>query len=227
MSEAQTEFIKGIASILNVKDEKILKKGVELIALLNLKPQLSCSATCKGIICLDIASSFTSNPINKEDAIKYSGCKKKTYINMYNNISKLLSLDKVYSVKEICLLTNVCDVKEPAVKLFDKFKIKCNKVHYDFEHPMYSCAAVWAICRLVEISRVKKTELDDLTKKFEELIEVKNPTEKKEEKKKQKAQKIVTPIVEEQKTLSRKRKQNTGIMTDEEYLEWKRQMLEE
>lgn len=79
----------------------------------------------------------------------------------------------------------------------------------------------------MEISRVKKTELDDLTKKFEELIEVKNPTEKKEEKKKQKAQKIVTPIVEEQKTLSRKRKQNTGIMTDEEYLEWKRQMLEE
>ena len=66
---------------------------------------------------------------------------------MYNNISKLLNLDKIYSIKEICLLTQVCDVKESATQLFEEFKKKCDKIHYDFEHPMYSCAAVWALCR--------------------------------------------------------------------------------
>lgn len=66
---------------------------------------------------------------------------------MYNTVAKLLNLDKVYSVKEICLLANACDVKETAAKLFDTFKSQCHKIHYDFEHPMYGCAAVGAVCR--------------------------------------------------------------------------------
>ena len=91
MTEAHNEFIKGIASMFNVTDEKVIKyefyiyfkhvncvkcqkiikknffyrKSVELITLLNLKPQLNCSGTCKGVICLDIASSLRCQPLSK------------------------------------------------------------------------------------------------------------------------------------------------------------------
>lgn len=66
---------------------------------------------------------------------------------MYHNISKLLNLDKVYSIKEVCLLVGAFDVQESAAKLFEKFKRKCDKSHYDFDHPMYNCAAISAVCK--------------------------------------------------------------------------------
>lgn len=83
----------------------------------------------------------------QEEAIKYSGCKKSAYINFFNIISKLLNLDKVYSVKEACLLVNASDVSIIANKLLQMYQKQCVDKDADFEHPMYACAAVLVASR--------------------------------------------------------------------------------
>lgn len=78
--------------------------------------------------------------------------------------------------------------------------------------------------KLVEISRVKKTELDLLIKKFQEMIDVRNP---KEEPKKIKTLKCNTETSLKTDNVTPSRKRTSKYMTDNEYMEWKRRMLEE
>lgn len=68
-------------------------------------------------------------------------------MNIYNIISKLLNLDKIYSVKEVSLLVGASDVHVIAQKLLQKYQNNNAEENADYEHPMYACCAVLVACR--------------------------------------------------------------------------------
>lgn len=73
---------------------------------------------------------------------------------MFNVISKILGLDRVYSVKELCLTWGVSEVEKLANDILGKYKLSQKLSASDLEHPMYPCAAVTAACKYIMLFRV-------------------------------------------------------------------------
>ncbi|PSN32681.1 Origin recognition complex subunit 6 [Blattella germanica] len=240
---SKSKIFSTLAGKLGLSSERIIRKGIELHRLLQLKTQqrpINISETCQIVLCLDLAASTLGVPFEKIDAIKLSGVNKKIYINYFNTVSKLLGVEKSTSIQDLCIQFGISEATSHAQKILEKYKMsQLSGRLVEFDHPMYNVAAVLTACRkcklkvdrakLMDVSCIQKSAFLKLLSSFEKISEdiVPGPTRRKKPSDKD-CNKPFKDICEEfmKPTLPEAIKEPKESPQDS-YEDWKRKILED
>jgi len=136
------------------------RKATELIRLLELRSTnvpLQINEYGKIVLCVDLASSLLDIGFEKEQALKLSGLRKSHYVNNKRMFEKLLDLNKIPSVNDICIQLSLNEVARKAEELLTLFKALAGE-NPDADHPQYAAMAVFYACRLLK-KKVSKTKI--------------------------------------------------------------------
>ena len=142
------------------------------------KANLGVSNGYKSVLCLHIAAAQDGKSVDIKQMVKLAGAKSKPhYLSIYQNAEKILELDQVMSVQEVCVQLGVSHMAESASKILNKYETHMHdtfgknlcETSANFGRPVFPCAAVSAACKiasekfdhskLIDISRAKKSEL--------------------------------------------------------------------
>ncbi|XP_037949483.1 origin recognition complex subunit 6-like isoform X2 [Teleopsis dalmanni] len=177
-----TTLIEQVISKMGIYDEpNMLSKTTELARLLELRSiNIPINEYGKIIICADIAAVMLG--IAFDTAIKLSHLKKAHYINRKRIIEKLLDLDKVVGVNDICIQLGLSEVSKKANELHELYKNIVAKENHDIDinHPQYAAIAVFQACkilkkkppktRLMPYSNLRPTQWMQLEKRWDRFI---------------------------------------------------------
>lgn len=111
----------------------------------------------KIVLCLDLASSLLGVDFDKQQAIKLSSLRKSQYETNKRMFEKLLDLNKIPSVNDICVQLSINEVTQKSDELLGLFKSVVGK-NPDADHPQYAAMAVYQACRLLK-KKVSKSKL--------------------------------------------------------------------
>ncbi|XP_030383114.1 origin recognition complex subunit 6 [Scaptodrosophila lebanonensis] len=157
-------LIEQLINKMGLRDEpNVLEKTTELMRLLELRSTnvpLQINEYGKIVLCGDLASTILGIAFDKEQALKLSGLRKTHYMNNKRMFEKLLDLNQLASVKDICLQLGLNDVARKAeelLQLYNNIGITEN-ADIDITHPQYAAMAVFYACRLLK-RKVSKTKL--------------------------------------------------------------------
>ncbi|XP_068147152.1 origin recognition complex subunit 6 [Drosophila tropicalis] len=159
-----TTLIEQQITKMGLRDEpNVLEKTTELVRLLELRSSnvpLQINEYGKIVICADLASCLLAIGFDKEQALKLSGLRKSHYQNTKRTLEKLLDLNKLVSVNDICVQLNLNEVSRKAGELMTLFKavVASENSEIDTDHPQYAAIAVFHACRLMK-HKVSKTKL--------------------------------------------------------------------
>ncbi|KAH8279503.1 hypothetical protein KR026_011945 [Drosophila bipectinata] len=159
-----TTLIEQLIAKLGLRDEpNVLEKTTELVRLLDLRSTnvpLNVNEYGKIVLCADLASNLLGIGFDKEQALKISMLRKTHYLNHKRMFEKLLDLNKLASVKDICVQLNLNEVSRKAEELMTLFKALAatQDTDIDTNHPQYAAIAVFHACRLLK-TKVSKTKL--------------------------------------------------------------------
>ncbi|XP_034479048.1 origin recognition complex subunit 6 [Drosophila innubila] len=156
-----TTLIAQLISKMGLNDEpNVLEKTTELLRLLELRSTnvpLQVNEYGKIVLCADLASSFLGIGFDKEQALKLSALRKTHYVNNKRMFEKLLDLNKIPSVNDICVQLSLSEVTRKAEELLALFKAVVGN-NPDADHPQYAAMAVFHACRLLK-KKVSKTKI--------------------------------------------------------------------
>ncbi|KAH8285017.1 hypothetical protein KR054_003941 [Drosophila jambulina] len=158
-----TTLIEQLITKMGLRDEpKIMEKTTELVRLLELRSTnvpLQINEYGKIVLCADLASCVLGIGFDKEQALKLSGLRKSHYLNNKRMFEKLLDLNKLASVNDICVQLSINEVARKAEELMTLFKALAatEGTDTDTEHPQYAAMAVFQACRLLK-KKVAKTK---------------------------------------------------------------------
>lgn len=168
------------------ENEQLVPKSTELLRLLEIKS--SGGATnlgdyAKATICIDLASVLLALPFDNETALKLSGLKKSAYANAKRTLEKILDINKIVGITEICIQLGLNQVQRDATGLLEAYKRFAGggaTVEIDFTHPQYATMAVFQACKrqkvkppktkLVAFSHLKPAQWSLLEKKWEKFL---------------------------------------------------------
>ncbi|XP_073846351.1 origin recognition complex subunit 6 [Musca autumnalis] len=168
-----------------IDEPNILEKATELVRLLELRSTnvpLQINEYGKIVLCGDIAATLLGIAFDKEQALKLSGLRKSHYTNHKRMIEKLLDLNKLVGVNDICIQLNVQEVKKKADELLELYRkvIASEQTDVDDTHPQYASMAVFMACKLCQkkisktkimpFSNLRPTQWQHLEQRWEKLI---------------------------------------------------------
>ncbi|XP_075168864.1 origin recognition complex subunit 6 [Haematobia irritans] len=146
-----------------IDEPNIIEKTTELVRLLELRSTnvpLQINEYGKIVLCADIAATLLGIAFDKEQALKLSGLKKSQYINNKRMFEKLLDLNKLIGVNDICIQLSLQEVKMKANELLELYrKVVANEqADIDDSHPQYASMAVFMACKLCQ-KKISKTKI--------------------------------------------------------------------
>ncbi|KAM7341801.1 origin recognition complex subunit 6 [Cochliomyia hominivorax] len=159
-----TTLIEQLLTKMGLRDEpNVLEKTTELVRLLELRSTnvpLQINEYGKIVLCADIAANLMGVPFDKEQAMKMSALRKSHYANNKRMFEKLLDLNKLVGVNDICLQLNLNQVNKKAEELLELYRQVVAKEQSDIDvnHPQYAAMAVFMACKLSK-QKVSKTKL--------------------------------------------------------------------
>ncbi|EDV58201.1 uncharacterized protein Dere_GG25256 [Drosophila erecta] len=159
-----TTLIEQLIAKLGLREEpNVLEKTTELVRLLELRSTnvpLQINEYGKIVLCADLASCMMGIGFDKEQALKLSGLRKSHYLNNKRMFEKLLDLNKLPSVNDICVQLGLNEVARKAEELMTVFKgvTATEGTDIDTTHPQYATMAVFQACRLIK-NKVSKSKL--------------------------------------------------------------------
>ncbi|KAI8124824.1 Origin recognition complex subunit 6 [Lucilia cuprina] len=160
-----TTLIEQLITKMGLRDEpNVLEKTTELVRLLELRSTnvpLQINEYGKIVLCADIAATLMGIPFDKEQALKMSGLRKSHYANNKRMFEKLLDLNKLVGVNDICLQLNLNQVNKKAEELLELYRKVITSEQssdVDISHPQYAAMAVFSACKLCK-QKVSKTKL--------------------------------------------------------------------
>lgn len=227
------------------ENEQLVPKSTELQRLLELKS--SGGATnlgdyAKATICIDLASTLLGLPFDNETALKLSGLKKTAYANAKRTLEKLLDINKIVGIAEICIQLGLSQVQREATSLLDAYKRFAgggSAVEIDFTHPQYATMAVFQACKrqkvkppktkLVGFSHLKPAQWTLLEKNWEKFLASAAAAElsaKSKQSGKPTDVEAGEEVVGEKRTASNGLKHGLTTEKIEPYVSWKKRMLE-
>ncbi|ALC42424.1 Orc6 [Drosophila busckii] len=179
-----TTLIEQLINKMGLRDEpNVLEKTTELMRLLELRSTnvpLQINEYGKIVLCADLACCLLSIGFDKEQALKLSGLRKSHYLNNKRMFEKLLDLNKLPTVNDICIQLTLNEAKRKAEDLLTMFKSVMGD-NPDTEHPQYAAMAVFQACRLLKMkvskpklmpfSNLRPTQWQQLEQQWERLIE--------------------------------------------------------
>lgn len=222
------------------ENEQLVPKSTELQRLLEIKSSgasTNLGDYAKATICIDLASTLLGLPFDTETALKLSGLKKTAYANAKRTLEKILDINKIVGIAEICIQLGLSQVQRDATSLLEAYKRFAgggSSVEIDFTHPQYATMAVFQACKrqkvkppktkLVGYSHLKPAQWTLLEKNWEKFLA--NAAELKA-RAKQSGKAVEVETVEEMV----EKRTNNGLkhgLTEkiEPYVSWKKRMLE-
>ncbi|EDW61115.1 origin recognition complex subunit 6 [Drosophila virilis] len=178
-----TTLIEQLISKMGLNDEpNVLEKTTELLRLLELRSTnvpLQINEYGKIVLCADLASCLLGIGFDKEQALKLSALRKSHYANNKRMFEKLLDLNRLASVNDICVQLSLNEVSRKAEELLALFK-KVARDNPDADHPQYAAMAVFQACRLMKkkvskpkllpFSNLRPTQWQQLEQQWEHMI---------------------------------------------------------
>lgn len=166
--------------------------------------------------------------------MKLSGLRKSHYVNNKRMIEKLLDLNKLVGVNDICIQLSLNEVKKKADELLELYRKVIAKEQNDIDdtHPQYAAMAVFMACKLCQkkvskpkimpFSNLRPTQWQQLEQRWEKLLAThyKNTMDNK----------LKTPDDEENEEAKGKSSQNKQEykkerLAVEDYEKWKKRMI--
>ncbi|XP_054738239.1 origin recognition complex subunit 6 [Anastrepha obliqua] len=157
---------------MGLRDEPIMQsKTLELLRLLDLRSAnapLQLNEYAKTVLCADIAADLLGTAFDMEQAIKLSSLRKSHYTKHKRMIEKLLDLNKIVGVNDICVQLNVTEVSQKANELLGLYKAIMAKEgtgdENDLIHPQYAAMAVFQAAKILKqkVSKVKILSFSNL-----------------------------------------------------------------
>lgn len=148
---------------------------------------LGVSGTVQSVVCLHLAALQRGQPLDTKNMIRLAGAKSKPhYLGILQNAEKILQLEQVLSIQEICVQMSVSQVSETAANIMTSYEThlkgslgETKFANLNLSRAVYPCAAVVAAAKLrgekidqgkvADLSRVKKKDLLEIV---EEMIKI-------------------------------------------------------
>ncbi|XP_067626745.1 origin recognition complex subunit 6 [Eurosta solidaginis] len=151
---------------MGLRDEPNMQsKTLELLRLLELRSAnmpLQLNEYAKTIICADIAATLVGITFDMEQANKLSNLRKSHYTRHKRMIEKLLDLNKIVGVNDICVQLNLTEVTQKANELLELYKMVIIKENAgdesDLIHPQYAAMAVFQAAKMLK-QKVSKQKI--------------------------------------------------------------------
>ncbi|XP_026569778.1 origin recognition complex subunit 6 [Pseudonaja textilis] len=239
----EREVLQRWAAQLGVSTPGVIRKAEEYLRLSHVKcaPLLAqMSPTSSAVICLDLAATFTRNPVDKSYFVKLSGLNRATYQRYLRSFESLLALQSNLGIREVAIQFSCLDAANLASKILQRYESslpEVQKVALDLSKPLFTTVALFTACKslklkvdktkMVTVSGVKKTIFDRLHTQLEKIsqqINREGDSLKFEEPQKSFLEDLAKEEVLEAK-VSRKHPRSE-IEPKEDYEEWKRRILE-
>ncbi|XP_039208410.1 origin recognition complex subunit 6 [Crotalus tigris] len=242
----EREGLRRWAAKLGVSTPGVIRKAEEYLRLSEVKcaPLLAqMSPTSSAVICLDLAATFTGNPVDKSYFVKVSGLKRTTYQCYLRSFESLLALQSSFGIREVAVQFSCLEAAHLASKILQRYESslpEIQQVALDLSKPLFTTVALFTACRylklkvdktkMVTVSGVKKTIFDRLHTQLEKISQQINREDDSLSVKLEEPQKssfledLAKKEVLEAK-VPRKRAKHE-IEPKEDYEEWKRRILE-
>ncbi|XP_065370376.1 origin recognition complex subunit 6 [Calliphora vicina] len=236
-----TTLLQQLITKMGLRDEpNVLEKTTELVRLLDLRSTnvpLQINEYGKIVLCADIAANLMGIPFDKEQALKLSGLRKSHYANNKRMFEKLLDLNKLVGVNDICIQLSLNQVNKKAEELLDLYRnviASEQSTDVDMSHPQYAAMAVFMACKLskqkvsksklMPFSNLKPSQWQQLEQRWEKFM-TKHYNDAMDNKlKKQNSDNQATAATDDDssKKIQVDQKMRTEI---EDYEKWKKRML--
>jgi len=207
---------------------------------------LGVSGTAQSIICLHLAASQRGHPLETKNMVRLAGAKSKPhYLGVLQNAEKILQLDQVLSVQEVCVQLSVSHLSQAAAELITSYeqhlRLSLGETKFanlNLSRAVYPCAAVGAACKL-RAEKIEQAKLVDLSRgKKKDLMEIVEEMIKIQPKKDKTGVKRNLDLMDKIMGASEEKENNesSGLMTkrekiqeedfeDDGYEDWKESMI--
>ncbi|XP_037672403.1 origin recognition complex subunit 6 isoform X2 [Choloepus didactylus] len=192
-------------------------------------------------MCLDLAASCMTCPLDRAYLIKLSGLNKKVYQSCLKSFECLLGLNSNIGIRDLAVQFGCTEAVNMASKILESYESslpKTQKVELDLSRPLFTTAALLSACRILKLkvdknkmvitSGVKKAIFDRLCKQLEKIgqqidgqpRDLATPAPKKKKTVVEPTTKEIEKVVE----IPHKLQKDEDLTQD--YEEWKRKILE-
>ncbi|XP_063169176.1 origin recognition complex subunit 6 [Candoia aspera] len=200
------------------------------------------SPTGSAVICLDLAATFTGNPVDKSYFVKLSGLNRTTYQRYLRSFESLLALQSNFGIRDVAVQFSCVEAANLASKILQRYESslpETQQMALDLSKPLFTTVALFTACRylklkvdktkMVAVSGVKKTVFDRLHTQLEKISQQINRESDSLSMKRAEPQKSLLEDLAKEEVLEaevpRKRPKNE-IEPKEDYEEWKQRILE-
>ncbi|XP_071815324.1 origin recognition complex subunit 6-like [Apostichopus japonicus] len=247
---SQLQHFQDTAKKMGILSNSVCRRAVELDRLCQVRcsggglASLSFTGSCRTVLCLELAATSQGERFDQKLAVKLSGLTSTSYKSSLQTLRRLLELEESYSLRDIAVkfgcseaVTKAQEMLARYVKDFEVTASDRTKDDVDFNRPLFSCSALYAVCRqmkikvdkskMIELAGVKRTAFDRLVAILQNLE--KEPQDGKSSKAKKRVKHWLDDLEElaDEEDLKKKRKSLEAESKDEEddYEEWKRKIL--
>ncbi|XP_036334235.1 origin recognition complex subunit 6 [Rhagoletis pomonella] len=159
-------LIEQMLGKMGLRDEPGMQsKTLELLRLLELRSAnvpLQLNEYAKTVLCVDVAAELVGIAFDMEQALKLSSLRKSHYTKHKRMIEKLLDLNKIVGVNDICVQLNMTEVSQKANELLELYKTVMKEEsagdENDLIHPQYAAMAVFQAAKMLK-HKVSKSKI--------------------------------------------------------------------
>ncbi|XP_048402614.1 origin recognition complex subunit 6 isoform X1 [Stegostoma tigrinum] len=231
---------------LGIESRKVIQKAEEYLRLLEVKCtgfSAHVTAASSAVMCLDLAAASLKYPLDKDCALKLAGLTKKAYQVHLKALESILGLYSQLGIRDLAVQYGCTEAVDASVKILKRYETSLSEAQQsdlDFSKPLFTTAALFTACKCLKIkidksklvasSGVKKTIFDRLCSQMEVFGQLicNEPFEQSKHLKRHKplVEKLENEEDEDVATEPKREKPESKATKEQEYEEWKRQILE-
>ncbi|XP_018796562.1 PREDICTED: origin recognition complex subunit 6 [Bactrocera latifrons] len=235
-------LIEQMLTKMGLRDEPSMQsKTLELLRILELRSAnapLQLNEYAKTVLCADIATTVLGIACDVEQNVKLSTLRKSHYNKHKRMIEKILDVNKIVGVNDICVQLNMTEVSQKAVELLELYKTIIAKEsandENDLIHPQYAAMAVFQAAKILKqksskakimsFSNLRPTQWQHLELRWNKfLTKYYKETSDKRQRLRVGESNEGTEILKSQSCVENKKRLASSV---EDYEQWKKRILE-
>ncbi|XP_044283980.1 origin recognition complex subunit 6 isoform X2 [Varanus komodoensis] len=157
-------LVERLAPKLGITAAGVIRKAEEYLRLSQVKCAtllVQMTSTSSAVICLDLAASFTKNPVDKSYLVKLSGLSKTAYQSCLRSFESLLGMNSNLGIQELAVQFCCLEAVNMASKILQRYASslpEAQQMDLDLSKPLFRTAALFTACRCLKI-KVDKTKM--------------------------------------------------------------------
>ncbi|XP_059524126.1 origin recognition complex subunit 6 [Myotis daubentonii] len=233
-----------LARRLGVSEPDVLRKAEEHLRLSRLKCgglSARTTETSRAVMCLDLAASRRSCPLDRAYAAQLSGVNQKTYQSCLKSFECLLGLNSSVGMRDLAVQFSCTEAVSLAAQMLQSYESslpQTQRADLDLSRPLFTTAALLTACKILKLkvdkskmvatSGVKKAIFDRLCKQLEKIGQQtdRQPRDAGSPPQKRRKTEEGAPGTEREKVEEVPPKPQSNEDPALDYEEWKRKILE-